>query len=182
MALESLHALQVAYRDLKMENILMTNDGHLILTDLGMSRILHPGQRSFSYVGTPEYMVPTSRRGCCVGARNREPSRPRPLLRLLVARRAGVSNHGGRGSLHRKHCRGGDARELPNRPCSTASRTSRSFSRPSCRTLRGPSSARCSSETPSSDWATGAFRRSSSTGFLRESIGAQSKTTQTRFR
>ena len=60
VALESLHALQVAYRDLKMENILMTNDGHLILTDLGMSRILHPGQRSFSYVGTPEYMVPNS--------------------------------------------------------------------------------------------------------------------------
>ena len=60
VALESLHSLQVAYRDLKMENILMTNDGHLILTDLGMSRILHPGQRSFSYVGTPEYMVPNS--------------------------------------------------------------------------------------------------------------------------
>ena len=35
----------------------MTSSGHLILTDLGMSRVLHPGQRSMSYVGTPQYMV-----------------------------------------------------------------------------------------------------------------------------
>ena len=57
MALRDLHRRNVIYRDLKMENILMTSSGHLILTDLGMSRVLHPGQRSMSYVGTPQYMV-----------------------------------------------------------------------------------------------------------------------------
>ena len=57
MALEHLHSIDVVYRDLKMENILLTNSGHIILTDLGMSRSLPANQRSFSYVGTPEYMV-----------------------------------------------------------------------------------------------------------------------------
>lgn len=57
IALDDLHQLNVVYRDLKMENILMTNSGHIILTDLGMSRLLPPGQRSMSYVGTPQYMV-----------------------------------------------------------------------------------------------------------------------------
>ena len=57
MALHDLHQQNVIYRDLKMENILMTSSGHLILTDLGMSRVLLTGQRSMSYVGTPQYMV-----------------------------------------------------------------------------------------------------------------------------
>ncbi len=57
MALADLHQRNVVYRDLKMENILMTNSGHIILTDLGMSCLLPPGQRSISYVGTPQYMV-----------------------------------------------------------------------------------------------------------------------------
>lgn len=53
----------------------MTNNGHLILTDLGMSRILQPGQRSFSYVGTPEYMVFSA---------SRFQSRHRRLLVIVV--------------------------------------------------------------------------------------------------
>lgn len=57
MALEHLHSVNVVYRDLKMENILLTNSGHIIITDLGMSKKFNPGERSFSIVGTPEFMV-----------------------------------------------------------------------------------------------------------------------------
>lgn len=57
MALEHLHSVNVIYRDLKMENILLTNSGHIIITDLGMSKKAAPGERSYSIVGTPEFMV-----------------------------------------------------------------------------------------------------------------------------
>ena len=65
VALEHLHSVNVVYRDLKMENILLTNSGHIIITDLGMSKKFNPGERSFSIVGTPEFMSPEiiSRRG-----------------------------------------------------------------------------------------------------------------------
>lgn len=61
MALEHLHSVNVIYRDLKMENILLTNSGHIIITDLGMSKKSTPGERSYSIVGTPEFMVSSAR-------------------------------------------------------------------------------------------------------------------------
>ncbi|KAK8820741.1 ribosomal protein S6 kinase alpha-3 [Blastocystis sp. ATCC 50177/Nand II] len=65
VALEHLHSVNVIYRDLKMENILLTNSGHIIITDLGMSKKAAPGERSYSIVGTPEFMSPEiiSRKG-----------------------------------------------------------------------------------------------------------------------
>lgn len=38
MALQHLHDMDVVYRDLKPENILLCGDGHLKLTDFGLSR------------------------------------------------------------------------------------------------------------------------------------------------
>ena len=38
MALQHLHDMDVVYRDLKPENILLHRDGHLKLTDFGLSR------------------------------------------------------------------------------------------------------------------------------------------------
>lgn len=57
IALSSMHENGVVYRDLKLENILLTTHGHIVFTDLGMSRYLPTGERSFSFVGTPQYMV-----------------------------------------------------------------------------------------------------------------------------
>jgi len=57
VALEAIHQNNVIYRDLKLENILLTSTGHIIFTDLGMSRFLDHNERSYSFVGTPQYMV-----------------------------------------------------------------------------------------------------------------------------
>ena len=47
------------YRDLKPENILLDGDGHVKLTDFGLSKILEESDdHAFSLCGTPEYLAP----------------------------------------------------------------------------------------------------------------------------
>ena len=58
LALEHIHRHNVVYRDLKPENALITADGHIKLTDFGLARALSPGVRTFTHVGTDEYMPP----------------------------------------------------------------------------------------------------------------------------
>lgn len=60
LALEHLHhTVGVLYRDLKPENCLLDADGHLLLTDFGLSKVAVPGEeRSCSFLGTIEYMAP----------------------------------------------------------------------------------------------------------------------------
>ncbi len=41
LALEVLHRSRVCYRDLKPENVLLTIDGHILLTDMGMSKYVY---------------------------------------------------------------------------------------------------------------------------------------------
>lgn len=59
-ALEYLHSAGVIYRDLKPENLLLTNEGHLVMTDFGLSKEgLHDEQdRTATFCGTPEYLAP----------------------------------------------------------------------------------------------------------------------------
>lgn len=54
LALEYLHSLSIVYRDLKPENLLIDNDGHLKITDFGFAKKLN--DRTWTLCGTPEYL------------------------------------------------------------------------------------------------------------------------------
>lgn len=56
LALKYLHQRQVAYRDLKPENLLIGSDGHLRITDFGFAKKIV--DRSYTLCGTPEYLAP----------------------------------------------------------------------------------------------------------------------------
>ncbi|KAI8086168.1 kinase-like domain-containing protein, partial [Halteromyces radiatus] len=63
LGLQELHRLGILYRDLKPENILLAADGHIILTDFGLSKQFGPGtnlddQRTATFCGTAEYLAP----------------------------------------------------------------------------------------------------------------------------
>lgn len=59
LALSHLHEhLGVVYRDLKPENILLDSDGHLLLTDFGLSKVAAEGATCSSFLGTVEFMAP----------------------------------------------------------------------------------------------------------------------------
>ncbi|KAG0142186.1 hypothetical protein CROQUDRAFT_249694 [Cronartium quercuum f. sp. fusiforme G11] len=58
----SLHKSGVIYRDLKPENILIAFDGHIVLTDFGLSKQFKPNdeveERTMTFCGTAEYLAP----------------------------------------------------------------------------------------------------------------------------
>lgn len=65
LALGHLHSLGIMYRDLKPENILLDADGHISLTDFGLSKEALDEKKAYSFCGTVEYMAPevVSRKG-----------------------------------------------------------------------------------------------------------------------
>jgi serine/threonine protein kinase len=56
--LEFIHNLDIVYRDIKPENILVDLDGHVKIADFGLSKIIPKKERSYSFCGSPEYMCP----------------------------------------------------------------------------------------------------------------------------
>jgi len=63
LAIEGLHKMNCIYRDLKPENILLDKEGHVKLTDFGLSKIIKAkdfGENNiaFTICGTPDYLAP----------------------------------------------------------------------------------------------------------------------------
>ncbi|KAI8806769.1 kinase-like domain-containing protein, partial [Cladochytrium replicatum] len=73
LGLEFLHARNIVHRDLKPDNLLIDQNGHVKLTDFGLSRVGFLGRRARAarnaeepesaephFVGTPDYLAPES--------------------------------------------------------------------------------------------------------------------------
>ena len=59
LGIEFLHKNNMIYRDLKPENILMDSNGHLKISDFGLSKILDsPDEKAYTLCGTPQYLAP----------------------------------------------------------------------------------------------------------------------------
>lgn len=70
LALKYFHENGVIYRDLKLDNIMLTLDGHIKVADYGLCKEeMWYGSSTSTFCGTPEFMAPEVRPFPIVGGR-----------------------------------------------------------------------------------------------------------------
>jgi serine/threonine protein kinase len=58
IAIGYLHMKGIVHRDLKLENILVDEDGYIKIIDYGLAKMLGDDEEASSFCGTPEYLAP----------------------------------------------------------------------------------------------------------------------------
>ncbi len=61
LGIEAIRKLDIVYRDLKPENIVLSKEGHLVLVDFGLSKVLESNDKCITtstFCGTAEYLAP----------------------------------------------------------------------------------------------------------------------------
>lgn len=58
LAFEYMHSRGIIYRDLKPENLLLSDSGYIKVTDFGFAKKLQNGSRTWTLCGTPDYLAP----------------------------------------------------------------------------------------------------------------------------
>ena len=58
IAIGYLHMKGIVHRDLKLENILVDEDGYIKIIDYGLAKMLGDNEEAQSFCGTPEYLAP----------------------------------------------------------------------------------------------------------------------------
>ena len=58
LGLGHLHNKNYIYRDLKLENLLLNENGYALLTDFGLAKFIKSDEKAMTFCGTPEYLSP----------------------------------------------------------------------------------------------------------------------------
>ena len=55
---DHLHSMNMAFRDLKPENLVLDTRGYVKITDFGFCKVLNETGKTFTLCGTPDYLAP----------------------------------------------------------------------------------------------------------------------------